>query len=102
MISHISAIFRKRDESHFTKSSAWMNFWGFDDETKYKILCLELMNKLSSKKVNLPQPNAIFLHMMTFFLQTEKVIIAENYNISEAGDPLRSWILGDVDNRYLG
>ena len=28
---HISAIFRKRDESDLTKSSAWMNFWGFDE-----------------------------------------------------------------------
>ena len=60
---HISAIFRKRDESEITKGSAWMNFWGFDEDAKYKNLCLELMNRLLSKELNLPQPNG-FLSIM--------------------------------------
>ena len=43
-----------------------MNFWGFDEATKYKNSCLELMNRQSSKELNLPQPNG-FLGMMNLF-----------------------------------
>ena len=43
-----------------------MNFWGFDEDAKYKKLCLELMNRHLSKELNLPQPNG-FLGILNLY-----------------------------------